>query len=142
MTEVRCLVQRQGGQQVKKQTTLKITNDDGTSETILCYIQQSQLFKVPNRDRWKGRHAIKGKWKWFSSPLPGELEAWRDFNKQVNDFILKGKRTLVQRNEYPSLLKVVNAMLATAYEVAENAEDTRFTYASCLRKFTSHLPCK
>ena len=33
---------------MKKQTTLKITNDDGTSETIPCYIQQSQLFKVPN----------------------------------------------------------------------------------------------
>ena len=127
---------------MKKQTTLKITNDDGTSETILCYIQRSQLFKVPNRNSWKGRHNLKGKRKWFSSPLAGEEEAWRDINKQINDFTLKGKRALIKRNEYPSLLKVVNAMLATAYEIAENTEGARFTYASCLRTFTSHLPGK
>jgi hypothetical protein len=73
---------------------------------------------VPNRNSWKGRHNLKGKRKWFSSPLAGEEEAWRDINKQINDFTLKGKRALIKRNEYPSLLKVVNAMLATAYEIA------------------------
>ncbi len=127
---------------MKKQTILKITNDDGTSETIPCHLQRSQLFKVLNKGSWKGRHNINGKRKWFSSPLADEKEAWQDINKQINDFVLKGKRTVIKRNVYPCLLKVVNAMLATEYEIAENAEDTRFTYASCLRTFTSHLPGK
>ena len=127
---------------MKKQTTLKITNDDGTSETIPCYIQQSQLFRVPNRDSWKGRHNLNGKRKWFSSPLADEGEAWRDINKQVNDFILKGKRTLVQRNEYPSLLKVVNAMLAEPYAIIEIKEGARFQYAKALARLTIHLPGK
>ena len=39
---------------MKKQTTLKITNDDGTSETILCYIQRSQLFRGAKQEQLEG----------------------------------------------------------------------------------------
>ena len=127
---------------MKKQTTLKIANDDGTSETIPCYLQLSQLFKVPNKNSWKGRYNINGKRKWFSSPLLDGDDAWRDVNKQINDFVLKGKRNVIKRNEYPSLLKVVNAMLAEPYAIIEIKEAARFQYAIGLARLTKHLPGK
>lgn len=127
---------------MKKQTILKITNDDGTSETIPCYLQLSQLFKVPHSVSWKGRYNINGKRKWFSSPLIDGDDAWRDVNKQINDFVLKGKRNVIKRNEYPSLLKVVNAMLAEPYAIIEIKEGARFQYAKALVALTKHLPGK
>ena len=91
---------------MKKQAILKITNDDGTSETIKCYLQRSQLFKVRNSVTWKGRYTINGKRKWFSSPEADRVDAWRDINKQINDLILNGKRLVVKRNNYPCLTAV------------------------------------
>ena len=127
---------------MKKQTILKITNDDGATETIPCHIQKKAIFKTSGTS-YRGRKTIKGHGrKWFTSDEPNLEEAWRDINQQCHHFMGKGKRSIIKVNTHPSLLKVVNAMLATEYEIAENAEDTRFTYASCLRTFTSHLPGK
>lgn len=92
---------------------------------------------MPNSVSWKGRLSFNGKRKWFSSPLTNLNEAWRDINKQINDFALKGKR-----NEYPSLLKVVNAMLAEPYAIIEIKEAARFQYAIGLARLTKHLPGK
>ena len=127
---------------MKKQTILKITNDDGTNETIKCYLQRSQLFKVPKRDSWKGRYNINGKRKWFSTSKADLEDAWRDINKQINDLTLKGKRTTIKRNVYPSLLKIVNAMLAEPYAIIEIKEGARFQYAKALIALTKHLPGK
>ncbi|MDB4789992.1 hypothetical protein OAG66_01370 [bacterium] len=127
---------------MKKQTTLKIANDDGTSETIPCHIQKKAIFKTRGMS-YRGRKTIKGHGrKWFTSDEVDTEVASRDINEQCHHFMGKGKRSVIKVNTYPSLLKVVNAMLATEYEIAENAEDTRFTYASCLRTFTPHLPGK
>ena len=127
---------------MKRQTILKITNENGTSETIKCYLQRSQLFKVPNSVSWKGRHSFNGKRKWFSCQAADLDEAWRDINKQINDFTLKGKRLIVKRNNYPCLTEVVNAMLAEPYASIEIKEEARFIYATSLRTLTKHLPGK
>ena len=97
---------------------------------------------MPNSVSWKGRLSFNGKRKWFSSPLTNLNEAWRDINKQINDFVLKGKRNVIKRNEYPSLLKVVNAMLAEPYAIIEIKEAARFQYAIGLARLTKHLPGK
>ena len=100
-TVIICLFGLKPTKTMKKQTILKITNDDGTSETIKCYLQRSQLFKVQNSANWKGRYKINCKRKWFSSPKADREDAWRDINKQINDLTLNGKRAVIKRNVYP-----------------------------------------
>ena len=54
----------------------------------------------------------------------------------------KGKRSVIKVNTYPSLLKVVNAMLAEPYAIIEIKEGARFQYAKALVALTKHLPGK
>lgn len=127
---------------MKNQTTLKITNDDGTTETIPCHIQKQALFRTGGNS-YRGRKTIKthGR-KWFTSDEVDAGDAWRDINKQCHDFISAGKRSIMKINVYPSLLKVVNAMLAEPYAIIEIKEGARFQYAKGLAMLTKHLPGK
>ena len=89
---------------MKKQQIITIVDDDGNSEVIQCYIQKSGVFKAKGRNTWSGRKMIKGESKWFNSDALDMEDAHRDINKQCHVFKNGGKRTVIKRNEYPSLL--------------------------------------
>jgi len=127
---------------MKKQTILKITNDDGTSETIPCHIQKTAIFKTRGNS-YRGRKTIKGHGrKWFTSDVPNEEDAWRDINEQCHHFKGKGKRSVIKVNKYPSLLKVVNAMLITPFTTTEIKAVALHCYADGLARLTKHLSGK
>ena len=123
-----------------KQAQLTITREDGEKETIQCYIQLSGIFRRKNRMTWVGKKSIDKKQKEFTSSAGSHEEAWRDINTQCHDFKMKGKRSILKRNEFTCLTTIVNTMLAAPFEVLECEESARYGYAYDLKRFTGHLP--
>ena len=88
---------------------------------------------------WVGKKSIDKKQKEFTSSAGSHEEAWRDINTQCHDFKMNGKRSILKRNEYTPLIKLVNAYLAAPFDQTGNEEEYRFNNCKRLSKFTAHV---